>query len=206
MATPATSKNTEEVILEAAKRIFQQKGYAGTRMQEVADAAGINKAMLHYYFRSKEKLFRMILTQAMSTVSPMLLSAISSEKDVMGKMEDLVHGYLRILRSQPHLPLFIVHELSQNQGAFIRENIDRAAHGPAALGFFQQVMDETEAGKIRPINPVSLMMNVMSMIVFPFIARPMMQTLSEVTDRDFDQLMNDRAEEIISFVRAAIRV
>ena len=197
--------STEEQILVAAKEVFMRKGYAGTRMQEVADAAGINKAMLHYYYRSKEKLFRVILTEAMQIIEPMLVRAISSDKTVLEKLEDLVRGYLAILKDKPYLPLFVMHELSQNQGQFIRERIDTRLHAPAALGFMQQVIEEAEAGKIRSVHPLHLMMNTMSMIIFPFVARPMIETVAGVQGGEVDDMLAEREQHILDFLRRALQ-
>ena len=202
---PPEKISTEEKILLAAKDVFMRKGYAGTRMQEVADAAGINKAMLHYYFRSKEKLFRVILTEATEIIAPMLVRAISSEKSVMDKIEDLVRGYIAILKERPYLPLFVVHELSQNQGAFMRETLQKDTQQPAMLGFIQQVIEEGEAGTIRKVNPLTLVMNTMSMVVFPYVARPMIEVMTDTQGITFDMLMADRAEEIIDFIHRSLQ-
>ena len=204
-AGPPEKISTEERILRAAKDVFMRKGYAGTRMQEVADAAGINKAMLHYYFRSKEKLFRVILTEATSIIAPMLARAVSSDKNVLDKIEDLVRGYVAILRERPYLPLFVVHELSQNQGAFMRETLQRDTQQPAMLGFIQQVIAEGEAGTIRRVNPLTLVMNTMSMVVFPFVARPMIEVMTDTQGMTFDDLMADRADEVVDFIHRSLQ-
>jgi TetR/AcrR family transcriptional regulator len=182
-----------------------EKGYTGTRMQEVADVAGINKAMLHYYFRSKEKLFRVILTQATRVITPMILKALSTDKGVMGKLEDFVSGHVAILLERPHLPMFIMHELSQNQGAFMTEILDREQIHPMVMGFFQQVIEEGQAGKIRVVNPIHLLMNTISMTVFPFIMRPMVVKVGGIPEEMFQSILKDRKEEIIEFVQASLK-
>ncbi|OAV44051.1 TetR/AcrR family transcriptional regulator [Lewinella sp. 4G2] len=196
---------TEEKILQAAEKIFQEKGYAGTRMQAVADEAGINKAMLHYYFRSKEKLFRVILTKAINEVSPVLISSLNSDKDVMGKLRDLVANHIRLLLERPHLPLFIMHELSQNQGKFVTDMAMQTDAPTTIMGFFQQVMEEGQAGKIRLINPIHLILNVMSLVVFPFVARPMVVTVAGVPEEMFRQVLEERTEEVLAFVAGGLR-
>ena len=98
---------TEEAIIRAAKDIFVSKGYAATRMQEIADAANINKAMLHYYFRSKEMLFRVITIQTLEMMLPKFLSALQHEGTVIEKIENIVINYIETIRENPHIPLFI---------------------------------------------------------------------------------------------------
>ncbi len=199
-------QNTEEKILEAAKAVFMQKGYTGTRMQEVADKAGINKAMLHYYFRSKEKLFRVILTEAMEVIQPMTIRCISGDKPVLEKLEDLVSNHLEVLLERPHLPMFVMHELSQNQGAFMTENIASGQAPAAMLNFFQQVIEEGERGLIRKVNPIHLLMNTMSMIIFPFIARPIVTTVAGIQGDPFQPILAERKAEIVQFIRASLAV
>lgn len=204
MSQPTDSISTEKKILEAAKVVFTQKGYSGTRMQEVADKAGINKAMLHYYFRSKEKLFRVILSEALEAITPVMLRVLRSDKDVMGKLEDIVHNYLLMLTERPHMPLFVMHELSQNQGRYVTERLKSQDSFPLVMSFFQQIIAEGESGKIRKINPIHLMMNTMSLIVFPFISRPMISALTGRADEELQPILDERKEEVLSFLRAAL--
>jgi len=179
-------ESTKATILEAAKDVFVQKGYTGTRMQEIADKAGINKAMLHYYFGSKEKLFRVILTEATSLLAPMVARSLSSDKDVKGKLEDLITNHIAILLERPHLPMFVIHELSQNQGRFMHEMAVKGNFHLLMLGFAQQVVEEGEAGKIRRVNPIHLLINVMSMTVFPFIMPPVIVTVTKMPGMDYN--------------------
>jgi AcrR family transcriptional regulator len=199
------STPTEEKILRAAEKVFLEKGYAGTRMQVVADEAEINKAMLHYYFRSKEKLFRVILTDAINEVLPILIGSLNSDKGVIAKLHDLVSNYTALLLKRPHLPLFIMHELSQNQGKFVTDLALRANAQPVMLTFFQQVIEAGESGDIYPINPVQLLLHVLSLTVFPFIARPMIATMANIPEELFQQVLSDRAQEVIRFLDAGLK-
>ena len=182
-----------------------QKGYSGARMQEVADKAGINKAMLHYYYRSKEKLFRVILVEAIEVVKPMMITCLGSDKPVLDKLEDLINRHLDVLLERPHLPMFVMHELSQNQGKFMTERVGGDEARAIVLGFFQQIIAEGESGVIRKVNPIHLLMNTMSMIVFPFIARPMLATVTGLQGDPFRPVLEERKQEVIEFLRAALR-
>ena len=203
--TKASDTTTEDKILEAARVVFFEKGYAATRTQEIADRAGINKALLHYYYRSKEKLFRRILTEAMDEMIPSLTASLVGEKDVLGKLEDLVHNHLEVLLERPYLPMFVMHELGQNQGQFMREQAQKRQAAPALLAFVQQIAEETASGKIRPVHPLHLMLNAMSMVIFPFMARPMVGALADLPKDTFENLMEGRKEAIVSFLRHALK-
>lgn len=198
-------ESTKAIILEAAKEVFMQKGYTGTRTQEIADKAGINKAMLHYYYGNKEKLFRVILTEATQLIAPMVIKSLSTDKDIRGKLKDLVTNHTALLLDRPHLPMFVMHELSQNQGAFITDMIEREQIPLVMLGFFQQVIEEGEAGMIRKVNPIHLLINVMSMTVFPFIMRPMITSVAEIPELGYHTILEERTAQNIEFIHAALR-
>lgn len=197
--------STEETILAAAKDIFMRKGFAGTRMQEVADEAGINKAMLHYYFRSKEKLFKVILSEAIDAMAPVIMRSLSTEKGVLAKIEDLVTNHISLLLERPYMPLFVMHELSQNRGQFVSDMMERHNAQPLLMAFFQQVLEEVASGEIREINPLHLLMNTMSLTVFPFIMQPMITTAVGIPDEMFQEVLVQRKKEVIDFIHASLR-
>src|SRR5690625_3348145 len=111
-------KETEEKIFKAAQRVFQEKGFAGARMQEIADEAEINKSMLHYYYRSKEKLFLMVFQAAARKIFPDLAEILSNEEPLEQKVSQIVEFYDRTFRKHPYIPAFVIHEMNQNPRRF----------------------------------------------------------------------------------------
>ena len=107
-------KNTEQKILEAAKSVFLEKGKDGTTMQAIADKAGINKALLHYYFRSKDKLFRKVLEETMSAFLPKIEETFTSEIDFFDKIRMVVKNYISLLYENPFIPAFMLNEINRN--------------------------------------------------------------------------------------------
>lgn len=196
-------RTTEERIIEAAKQIFIQRGFAGARMQDIADVAGINKAMLHYYFRSKEKLFEVIFDEAFGVLMPRVQAILSSDKSVMEKMEEFTDQYIALIAERPHLPLFVVHELSQDPDRFV-EKIRSKGHFPNLPLFLVQLQEEVGQGKLRPYNPVHLIMNVVSMCVFPFVAKPMLKAVTQMDENTWNLLMQNRSEEVKRFLKQAL--
>lgn len=197
-------RSTEENILEAAKTVFTQKGYAATRMQEIADTAGINKAMLHYYFRSKDKLFRVIFLEALDLLAPVVLRVLKSDKPILGKVYDLIDAELEMNLSHPHLALFIMNELSQNPEG-LREELRRRVGDQGMLkDFAHQMQTEIEAGKIRAYDPLHLIINTMSMCIMPFIAQPFLITMSGMADEQYRGFLETRAGVIKQFVGMAL--
>jgi AcrR family transcriptional regulator len=200
------AENTEIAILEAAKKVFTERGYSGARMQEIADEAKINKAMLHYYFRSKEKLFQVIIEDTMALIIEKFGQALESEGTVIEKFEKIIEVYILNIKENPHLPIFILHELSQNRLQFLEAVKGKIHHLPNFLEFFQQIQEEQDAGLIKQIPPVHLLLNVMSMCVFPFVVKPVFCNIIEIPEEQFDLLMDQRVEVVTKFMKSAIEV
>ncbi|MFK5974290.1 MAG: TetR/AcrR family transcriptional regulator, partial [Flavobacteriaceae bacterium] len=106
--------NTENRILTAAKNVFQRKGMDGSRMQEIANEAGINKAMLHYYYRSKQLLFEAVFKNAFSLLAPQLNAILNDDSSIEEKIKNFTHNYITFILKHPYLPNFIIQELNRN--------------------------------------------------------------------------------------------
>ena len=197
-------KSTEEVILETARRHFVQYGFGATRMQKIADDAGINKAMLHYYFRSKDKLYYEIVSQVLDVLLPRLHKAFSTEGSLFERLDVIVDTYIETLIEQPDIPIFIMSELTQERERFIQEVKSRSAYFPPLHDLIGLVQSEVASGNINPINPLHLFLNVLSMTVFPFVIRPVFCTLFDFSDEAFLQLMRERKPIIMEFIRSAL--
>ena len=198
-------ENTENTILEVARKQFVQNGFAATRMQEIADEAGINKAMLHYYFRSKEKLYHEIVVYTLGFFFPKIAEAMEAEGSFWDKTERIVDTYIKTLLEHPEIPIFIMSELSQERDQFIKELKKGSAHFPSLQTFFMQMTDEMNAGKIKEIPPIHLILNILGMTVFPFIAKPMFRTIFDFDNSAFESLMRERKDVIITFLRNALK-
>src|SRR5690606_202556 len=114
---------TEQKIVEAAKQVFLEKGMAGARMQDIADRAGINKALLHYYFRSKEKLFEIIFEEAAGTFIPPLNEVFSQTDDLFLMIRHFVATYINTIGENPYIPAFVAHEINQNPDRILEKFI-----------------------------------------------------------------------------------
>ena len=197
---------TEQNILRVARKHFVQKGYAAARMQEIADEAGINKAMLHYYFRSKDKLYNQVTAEIIATTIPRFAQAVSKEAPFWERLETMIDSYFDMLLEQPDIPIFILSELSQKRERFIAELKKQSSVFPAVQGFAMQMMQEMEAGNIRFVPPHHLFLNIVSMSVFPFVAKPIFLTIFELPESDFETMMKERKGIIMDFIRNALRV
>jgi len=193
---------TETKILAAAKRVFVRKGMAGARMQEIADEAGINKALLHYYFRSKEKLFEAVFISAFSEMMPKLMQILSSELSFFDKIRLFFNNHVSFLQANPFLPVFILNELTQNPDRLIKTfQISKMLE---TSNFLRQIELEIAEGRIKPIDPIQLIINVLSLSIFPFAGGPMIRGVFNLSSDDFDALIERRKTEIPEFVINAI--
>ena len=122
MVNKEKDKSTEEKILDAARKVFVQKGLDGARMQDIADEAGINKALLHYYFRTKDKLFEMIFMETVGKIFPRFEMILLSDMDFFEKIRQIVSSYIEVIIHNPYLPLFVLNEMNKQPHSFL-ENI-----------------------------------------------------------------------------------
>jgi AcrR family transcriptional regulator len=197
-------ENTEEKILAAARKVFMQKGLAGARMQDIADEAGINKALLHYYYRTKEKLFEIIFLEHKQKMFANLVKILDSDKSVLEKIELIVEHEQDSLQALPQLPLFIMNEVNCNPERVL-EMHDKMMKD-VQLKFFAQVEKEIAEGKIRPINPLDLMLNLISLNVFPYLSMPMIGQIMDISEEDVKVFMQNRRHTIKEFIFNALKL
>jgi len=197
-------KDTEEKILDAAKEVFSQKGFDGARMQEIADKAEINKAMLHYYFRSKQQLFERIVELHIQLITPKLVEAISDSGTVIENLERLVDSYIDTIMQNPSMPMFLLNELAQRRVNAFSQMKNVLGREKVIAKLFQKMEEEQKTGMIKDIPPHHLLLSVMSLIVFPFIAWPVFQHLIEIPEEQYNSMMLERKTVVKDFIRSAI--
>lgn len=197
------NQDTEGQILEAAKSVFQKKGMDGARMQEIADEAGINKAMLHYYYRSKQLLFEAVFKNAFSLLAPQLNKVLNDDSSIEDKVRNFTHNYISFISKHPYLPNFIIQELNRNPKFF--ENIHQNEAFPTLEKFKKQVNAEVEKGILKPIEGEQLFINIISLNIFPFVATPLIKGFLKIDDKGFKQLMEQRKTAVSEFIINSIK-
>lgn len=170
---------TETRILDAAHRVFLRRGTAGARTQEIADEAGVNKALLHYYFRSKERLAEAVFLRAARILFPRMLQTLASDLPLREKLQQAIEIELDILDENPYLPGYLVAEFqyrSDRLSEILNEVLPIQDVRRVVLDRLQrQLDDEAEAGRIRPTQAVDLMVALIGQLVFPYAAAPMLE-------------------------------
>lgn len=197
-------ETTEEKILSAARDVFKRKGMMGARMQEIADEAGINKALLHYYFRSKEKLFEKVLHETLEESLSSLANVLNEDLPLFEKIERYVQTHISIISKNEFLPAFVIHELNRDPQNLLKF-FNSLSKKPDPKIFFGQIEKEIKKGKIRVIRPEHLMANMLAMCVFPFLIQPMLVKGLGFDKRYFDQLIEERKKVVPQFILNAIK-
>ena len=184
------SESTEQRIINAARKVFYTKGLAGSRMQEIADIAGINKALLHYYFRTKEKLFFEILKQTAGDFFPGLIHIWNSNDSFEEKLRKFIHSYIDFLLENMYLPQFIITLVYQNPEKIV--SVMRIRDIVKISNLQKHIDTEAENGKIKNVDAYQLMISILSLCVFPVMARPIMKLAFEYSDADYQKILNER--------------
>lgn len=196
---PEVDATTEKKIKEAARRVFTKKGYAATRTRDIAEEAGINLALLNYYFRSKEKLFDIVMLENLQKFLMVLHSVFNDQTTSLNeKVISVVNNYINLLRTYPDLPLFVLSEIRANPEKFVANmGIKKILLDSY---FFKQIKEKSKA----KINPLHFVINIMGLTVFPFIASPLLQSMGNLNQSDFDKLMEERKKLIPAWINAVL--
>jgi len=194
---------TEEKIFNAARIVFQKKGFAGARMQEIADEAGINKAMLHYCFKNKQLLFEAVFMNAFGQLAPQINEIFNSEETVFNKIRKFTDSYILFVILNPYLPAFIIQEMNNNP-EFVMSFLNHK-NKPNPFPLLLQIEKEIADGIIKPIPPKQLLLDIFSMTVFPFAAKMMVKGIMQLSEAEFNEMMEERktsiAETIINLIK-----
>lgn len=197
---------TEEKIKEAARKIFQQKGYAGTRTRDIAEEAGINLALLNYYYRSKEKLFELVMEESLKEVFSVVLLILNDSKlDFSEKINVIVNKYTDILLENPNLPIFILGEIQANPEKFM----SRLGINQKSLRFtyfYRQLVVHQKRVGLIDMDPLHFLINLLSMTVFPYIAKPMLKGITGMDPEAFVRFAEERRVLIPLWIKAMLKI
>ena len=195
--------DTETKIKEAAKKVFIEYGYEGAKVRQIAEAAGVNIALLNYYFRSKEQLFISIYAETMATFFGTMFTLMNEDTPLEVKVWRIVDKYTDFLMNNPMMPTFILAEQGKNGVDFFKKLGAKGMLGQSKLA--AQLADEVKKGTIRPIKPFHFIITLMGNIAFPFIARPMISYIGDLDEAGFRQFMEERKmlipEMLMSFLK-----
>lgn len=200
-------KTTEEKILDAASMVFTKKGFAATRTEEIARQAGMNRALLHYYYRDKQTIFNIIFeTQFSEFFKGLFVIFDAGNISFFEKIRRMIHHEINTLLKHPDLARFVINEIAQDPERLLKHG-NKIGINPRILidAFEKQTEEEIKNGTIRPIEGRMLLIHIMSLCLYPFVARPVLETLMQLNSEQFTALMERRKEETYEFIINSIK-
>jgi AcrR family transcriptional regulator len=204
----AADDGTEQRILDAADAVFVRRGTDGARMQEIAAEAGVNKALLHYYYRTKDGLAQAVFRRVAGAFMPAIIDIMASDLPLEAKGEQVVRHYLDQFSRRPYLPGYLISEITHHPGrlpplfaAIAGTQIKRRVLTKLA----RQIDERVRAGTIAPIAPEQFLINIISLCVFPFAARPIIMVALGLDAKGFERFIDQRREALPPFLARALR-
>ena len=200
-------EGTEEQILNAAYRVIVRHGKAGTRMQEIADEAGVNKALLHYYFRSKDKIYLAVLKTVAGTLLDSFLHSIDFEVSFRELVETFVGGHIEAIRGNQEIFQFFFAEVWTNREEVLPvfKELLTESRGSLPARFIARLNRAVTEGEIRPVDPFHFLMNMVSLDVFYFVASPLFFSVMDVPAEEQKRVTDERAGQVVEFIWNSIR-
>ena len=193
-------QTTEEKILEAASEVFTEKGFAGTRTRDIAEKAGINLALLNYYFRSKEKLFEQVMKIKVVLLFGKIFPILSNEKTSLEEKIDLVSNkYFEILSKNPNLPLFVLSEM-QKKNSEVKSII------PVNKIFKNSVILKQIKERKPELNPLHYLANFLAMTIFPFLAKPVFNAFELTNEEEYHQFISERRKLVPIWMKQLLEI
>lgn len=195
-------QTTEEKIVSAAEKVFLEKGFSGARTRDIAEEAGINLALLNYYFRSKENLFKIVITKKMQSffglVSRIIADDSIADKD---KLSKLVNKYTDLLLTEPDLPIFLLNEMKQNPD-YLSKTLHLKDMVTGNVLTFIQKLTHSDSQELS----IHILLSFLGMTIFPFIARFPFQNLLEISDDDYKKILEERKELIPIWISEIFKI
>jgi AcrR family transcriptional regulator len=173
-------------------------------MQEIADKAEINKGLLHYYYKSKEKLFSTVFNFALKQMLEKLNEALIEDNDLFTKIERLVDNYITVLSKNIFIPNFVFQEINRNP-EFFNKNFKTLNELKGIGKFEKQIEAEIKKGNIINIDSKQLLINIISLSIFPFIAKPMVKGILSISEKEFNNIIEERKKEVAEFTINSIK-
>lgn len=196
--------DVKERILLVARDLFIQNGYDSTSIRDIAAASGTNVAMVSYYYHSKYNLFEIIFDEALNVLMKRVFTIISSDEPFFDLVGMWIDSYYETLIEYPQIPIFILNEINQNPDR-LTERVRQYEPNQIFLKLSERVEREVESGTIRPIPPLDLILNVLSLCIFPFVFGRMAIRVAGKTQDEYDKVLNEHKTYVKEFVISALK-
>jgi AcrR family transcriptional regulator len=199
----SATRDTKDVILESARKVFVELGPARARMQDIAEEADITQSLLHYYFRKRDDLYRVVFERELKRFVPEQVGVLMSDRPLVEKLETFAREVIDFHAENPHLAAFVAFETHYNEEH--RERL-RNTFADLDLSVMQEQIDaRSEAGDMEPIDAHHLLTNVLSMCLLPFVTAPIFRTMYGMDESTYDNFLDERKDHVPQFVERALQ-
>jgi len=192
MSNQEKNEATEELIKSTAKKLFFSEGKFNATTQEIADAAGVNRTLINYYFRSRDNLFEKVFQEAQLEETKKSESILFSDLPFKEKIAEFIDYSMHVALEYPYLEIYLVTQINQGCAFSKRDQIDRVLPE-----FFKQIEKEIKKGNIGKMDPIQFVFNMISLINFPLCMRPLIQESMQIEDREFNRILKERKQIIL---------
>ena len=197
--------NSREQILDAAERLFASQGFARTTIKDIGRQAGLNSALLYYYFADKDQLYREVLRRFVSRLVSRTMTALTSEGAPDAQVRSLLSAQAELLIANPHFPRLMVRELAESEGAHAVEQFHLLA-STTFKRLCELIEEGQEAGLFRKdIDPRFAAISTIAQVVYFFVARPAVRVLLKAGPHGpSPKVVRDFARHAADFALAAL--
>nr|WP_067057810.1 TetR/AcrR family transcriptional regulator [Mucilaginibacter sp. L294] len=185
----------EQLIKDTAKQIFFAEGKRNATTQDIADAAGVTRTLVNYYFRSKDILFKQVFDEAMLDMRNKFDAVLAADLPFRKKLEGFIDMFYAEVTAFPYKESFMITEINSHDF-----DIDKKEISPALRIFIKDIQLEMEKGTIKKMRPANFMLNLFSLLAYPLITRPLFKKLFELSDIEFERLLHDRKKMILEML------
>jgi len=193
---------TEEKIFSSALEAFAVHGKDGARMQDIANKAGINKALVHYYFRSKERLYEAVVTYVVERYIRNLSDSLQSETNFKQFLRSFITNYIDVLALNPLLPKFLIREIAAGAPIFKKkmEAMIRSSKGSMIQTYYKHFQEGIDQGEVRPLDPSQTFITIIGSCIFFFLAHPMFALLNPHIEKRFAKFTDERKSHLFDIL------
>lgn len=196
----AKDSTTEQHLKDTARRVFLKEGKMLATTQEIADAAGVNRTLLHYYFRSRDQLFDTVFQEALMKLRQRFHEVIGSNVVFREKIENLIEVFYEELTELPYLETFIALQLNQEPERYQEMFVHLPGGKERIKNFLKEIQQEMEKGVIPEMKPINYFINLFSLMAYPYVARPIYKNMFTLTDAAYNKLLPERKDIILSLL------
>ena len=198
------NQGTEQRIKDAAKELFQKKGFAATKTREIAEASGTNLALVNYYFRTKKQLFDVIMSETLNGLLSGVVTILNNERTTFEeKISAFVNHYMDLFTTNQNLPAFIMNSVRENPKEYLADfgMADKIENS----SFVMQFQEKLKKGEIAQINPMNFIINFIGLTVFPFLTQPIVCETAQIDKELYYQMIQERRKLVPLWIETMLK-